>query len=187
MNVRMLSLAMMMVVALGVAACGFQLRDDVQLPDAMNVTFIEYTGTDSDFLRTIARSLSLSGVDVVSDVDAASAILHVKATRVRNRIVAKDELGRAREYEVTVQLIYAVLSPERGVIVSEQEVQARDFVVLDPLEPLANKGLLATAIEALREEVVWDMLHRIAASPVEYQPDEGMEIIDEPAQDTAGQ
>lgn len=145
-------------------ACGFQLRGDVSLPAEMERTYVATQGIDAGLLRTVARALTLSGAGIERHPERASAILSMPGSGVRLRVLARDAQGRAREYEIAAVLRYTVRTPEGATIVPTQEVKQYGNVVLDPSEPLANAGEVDRAVAALREQAVWDMLERIAAT-----------------------
>lgn len=150
--------------SLALAACGFQLRGDVSLPAAMESTYIVTQGMDARLLRTVARALTLSGAGIARHPEQASAILSMPGSSVQRRVLARDAQGQPREYEIAAVLRYTVRTADGGVIVPLQQVEQYGNVVLDPSEPLANAGEVERAVAALREQAVWDMLERIAAS-----------------------
>ncbi|HEX7029839.1 MAG TPA: LPS assembly lipoprotein LptE [Gammaproteobacteria bacterium] len=156
-------------------ACGFHLRGDIALPAEMQSTFISYRGTDAGLLRTVARALTLSGAGVARDAGGATAVLMLPRAAVIRRVLAKDIEGRPREYEIAVELAYSVVAPDGFVLVPQQEVIRRANVALDPAQPLANAGEVERAVEGLREDAVWDMLRRIAATEVQTRPVEPAE------------
>ncbi|HEX7046442.1 MAG TPA: LPS assembly lipoprotein LptE [Gammaproteobacteria bacterium] len=159
------------------SACGFHLRGDLALPPAMQSTFISYNGTDAGLLRSVARALALADGGIARNPESATAILSLPVAGVQQRVLAKDTEGRPREYEIAVVLVFRVTTPEGVILVPSQEVQRSANVVLDPTQPLANAGDVARAVESLREEAVWDMLRRIAASDVRLPVENG---IDDP-------
>lgn len=146
------------------AGCGFQLRGDVELPAAMAKTYIDYRASDADLRRSLARALSLSGATVVTSPEVASAVLRLHSAAVRRRVLAKDAAGRPREYEIEVTLRYDVIDPEGRQITPLQDVQRRSNLLLDPSDPLTNAGDVDYVVQSLREDAIWEMLRRIAAS-----------------------
>lgn len=149
--------------ALAIAGCGFQLRGDISLPPEMSATYVSYSGGDSETLRTVVRALNLTGVRIVNNVAEASAVLKLPVSAVSTRVLLKDTQGRAREYEIVVTLQYQVVTPEGMVLVPLGSVVRRTNVELDPVNPLAGAGDVERAVEALREEAVWQMLEQLNA------------------------
>lgn len=145
-------------------ACGFQLRGDVNMPAEMQKTWIEYRGTDRNFQRAVVRALDLSGVEVVQSRESATAVLRLIAAPVTRRVLARDERGRPQEYELTVGVRFAVTSPEGHVFVTTQEVQRRNNLLLDPTDPLTNQGDISYLVGTMRDDSIWEMLRRIAAT-----------------------
>lgn len=152
-----------LVMVLVSTACGFQLRGNISLPPEMSATYVSYSGGDSEILRIVVRALNLADVRIVNNVTDASAILKLPVSAVRRRVLLKDTQGRAREYEIVVTLQYQVVTPEGAVLVPLGSVVRRTNVELDPVNPLAGAGDVERAVEALREEAVWQMLEQLNA------------------------
>lgn len=150
--------------AVSVAGCAFQLQDSVDLPRVMQTSYVNYSGTDQHMLRSVARALSLAGVRVSDTPENASAFLDILSAGAQRRVLLKDFAGRARETELIMWISYRLRSPDGGTLMDVETVRRRTTVVLEPADPLSSSGEVASAAESLREEAVWDMLRRIAAS-----------------------
>ncbi len=146
------------------AACGFQLRGNFELPAEMADTYVSYAGGDGAMLRTVVRALNLNGIRVKRSAVDASAILHIPSAATSRRLLSKDSDGRPREYELTVTLNYRVTTPEGIDLILPAQVSRRSNIELNPVDPLGNSGDIARAVASLREDAVWDMLGRIAAA-----------------------
>lgn len=151
---------------LSLTACGFHLRNDFALPPVMHDTFIQYAGSDGELMRAVARALNLSGVNVVQDPAAASAVLALDTAAVQRRVLLKDLTGRPREYEIAVNIAYRVLDPQGQVLFPAGSVTRQTNLVLDPSDPLASQGDIERAVQSLQEDAIWDMLRRIAVAEV---------------------
>lgn len=127
-------------------------------------TYINYSGTDKQILRSVARALSLAGVKVLNDPEGATAFLDILSAGAQRRVLLKDFAGRARETELIMRISYRLRSSDGGTLKNVETVRRRTTVVLEPADPLSSSGEVASAAESLREEVVRDMLRRIAAS-----------------------
>ena len=141
----------------------------------MQATYIYYKGRDASLLRTVARSLALSGAGVVREPDQATAVLSLPVASVGRRVLAKDTNGRPREYEINVVLVFSLHAPDGFVLVPRQRVQRRENVVLDPAQPLASAGEVSRAAQGLRDDAIWDMLRVIAAAELQPRPVEAGE------------
>lgn len=157
-------ISVILVFAISVAGCAFQLKGSVDLPPLMQATYINYSGTDKQMLRSVARALSLADVKVLNDPEGATAFLDILSAGAQQRVLLKDFAGRARETELIMWISYRLRSPGGGTLMDVETVRRRTTVVLEPADPLSSSGEVASAAESLREEAVWDMLRRIAAS-----------------------
>lgn len=158
-----LKLPILMLVTL-LAGCGFQLRGDTALPPEMQATYIDYRGGDGELLRAIARALTLNGVEVVQARERATGVLQIISASAPRRVLARDMRGRPQEYEIRVLLVFRVLDAEGKILVEQQEVTRQNNLLLDPTDPLTNRSEVDYAVEAMREDAIWEMLRRISVA-----------------------
>src|SRR5690606_22924050 len=161
-NVRLKLLILMIATLL--AGCGFQLRGDATLPPEMQATYIDYRGGDGELLRSIARALTLNDVEVVRVREQASGVLQILSASPQRRVLARDTRGRPQEYEIRVVLVFRVLDAEGKVLLAQQEVSRQNNLLLDPTDPLTNRSEVDYAVEAMREDAIWEMLRRISVA-----------------------
>lgn len=159
----MIARAGLVLVLLLATACGFHLRGDLALPPEMDRTWLEYSGSDIGIRQEIARQLSMSGGGLVSDPEAASAVLHVLGSRVSTQVTAKDRMGRPQEYLLTVELDYRVVLEDGEELVSGS-VSREKSLALDATDPLGSRSAVDQEAARMREESVWQMLNRIAGA-----------------------
>lgn len=145
--------------------CGFQLRGDATLPPEMQATYIDYRGGDGELLRAIARALAISDVEVVQMPEQASGVLQILSAAAPRRVLARDTQGRPQEYEIRVLIVFRVLDTKGNELLARQEVVRRSNLLLDPTDPLSNQSEVDYAVEAMREDAIWEMLRRISAAP----------------------
>jgi LPS-assembly lipoprotein len=135
------------------AGCGFHLRGATPLPELMARTYLDVSLTSP--LRYELESLLLSaGGEVMDEEEGATAILKVKSASIRSRTLSLDDLGRVREYGLTLTVKYLLLSPG-GEALSEslRSSVERDYR-FDPDNVLA---------QGREREMVEQEMYRIAA------------------------
>lgn len=158
-----LKLLTLMIVTL-LAGCGFQLRGDTTLPPEMQVTYIDYRGSDGELLRATARALAINGVEIAPTREQAGSVLQILSAAAPRRVLARDAQGRPQEYEIRVVLAFKVLDAEGNERLPAQEVSRQTNLLLDPVDPLSNQSEVNYAVEAMREDAIWEMLRRISAA-----------------------
>lgn len=88
-------------------ACGFHLRGPVELSAEITPIFIEQSGGDSVLNRELHTLLSQSGKKLLALTRSeAKAILDIVSSKEKKRVVAVDNRGRARQYDLSYVLHY---------------------------------------------------------------------------------
>lgn len=164
MNVRGLRnvFALILLVNL-LAACGFQLRGEADLPPEMALTRMEVGDPYSTLARRVQTLLEQNGVQFVS-ADRATAILEIPVNEVVTSVLTIGDNARVREYRIshTVQfrlvdaggaemLPMQTLRQSREVSFDEQKILAfsreQEYLQQDLAEDLAR--LLVSRLESV--------------------------------------
>jgi len=89
------------------SACGFHLRGPVELSAEITPIFIVQSGGDNVLNRELRRLLSQSGKKHLTLTKSeAKTVLDIVSAKEKKRVVAVDNLGRARQYDLSYVLRY---------------------------------------------------------------------------------
>lgn len=116
------------------SACGFHLRQPVELPPGMNKVYVEGISQYSPFLSYFYQAIRLSDGHLTSDLASAGLVLNVLDEQLHRREVSLSESGKANEYELSYGLIYEVRTPEGEIISPRQTI----YVLRDYFNPQIN-------------------------------------------------
>ena len=98
---------------LAVSACGFQLRGQVQLADAIKLSVIELDdriAPTSSLVRRLRELLQLYGAELTEQREQANARIILSNEEIRRRTLATGTDGDAREFTLTYSVTLRVLS-----------------------------------------------------------------------------
>ncbi len=138
---------------LNVSGCGFKLRGAYQLPEAMNITYIEAV-SDSALVNDIKRNLRGSGVTLVEHVRPNVAVLKILGQTRSKRVVSVDERGRAREYTLIYTLRFSVKNIESSFSIEDASVSIERDFIFDVEDVLGNSRGEAELYEDMRNDLV---------------------------------
>ncbi|MGH8501300.1 MAG: LPS assembly lipoprotein LptE [Gammaproteobacteria bacterium] len=143
-----------------VAACGFQLRDQADLPAAMNRTHIAGLSPYNHFRVELERALRANGVAVVNP-ERAAAILRIKAERRGRRVLSVGTDGKVREFELYTTVNFEVEGRGNDLRLKKQILTVtRDFL-FDETDVLGNTSEAELLYEDMEDELVRLMLYRL--------------------------
>lgn len=153
----------MLALAMSLAACGFQLRGEADLPPEMALTQMVVNDPYSPLAKRVQTMLEQNGVKFVSGSEA-TAILEIPVNAVTTSVLTIADNARVREYRVghTVQfrlldaggtelLSLQTLSQSREISFDEQKILAssreQEYLKQDLAEDLAR--LLVSRLESV--------------------------------------
>lgn len=161
-NFKTVYLALCLSGAMLLASCGFHLRGDYQLPEAMSSVYL--TGANTELLRDLQRALQSSGAIIVTQASDATAVLKVLKETNEQRVLSLDKNGRAREYELHYRVIYSVQGQGNDFNIDERTVDLTRDYVFDSEAVLGNSREQATLVRDMQRDAVRLILLQLQAS-----------------------
>lgn len=147
------------------AACGFQLRGAVVLPPVMERTVIEGVAPASAAGDAAARMIRRAGGEIVPGREEATAVLELRPPRFERRVSAVDAGGRASEYQLTLSLSYALLTPETERLIPARTLTVRRAYDVDATDALGVADEAERLQGEMLEEAIRRMLEQIRRAP----------------------
>jgi LPS-assembly lipoprotein len=157
------SFALVAMLALPLAACGFHLRREAQLPPSMQRMHIEIADASSALAKGLAKALPRSGVQVVDAAGSDTAVMKVSENTFSTDVLSVGGNARATEYSLRYHVEFAVDDAAGTAIVPNQTIDlSRDFTfdASQALGVAAETDLLA---KELQQDMVQAILRRIEA------------------------
>ena len=151
------SIALVAMLALPLAACGFHLRREAQLPPSMQRMHIEIADASSPLAKGLAKALPRSGVQVVDAAGAGAAVMRIGANTLSTEVLSVGGNARATEYVLRYHVEFAVDDAAGTAIVPKQTIElSRDFT-FDASQALG----VAAETDLLGKELQRDMVQAI--------------------------
>jgi LPS-assembly lipoprotein len=165
-----------LVIAIGLVACGFQLRGSLNLSDEISPIYIEQ---NSVFMlaREIKTLLATNEIKVVKDEAQSKSALVLLNDSKQRRILSVDSSGRAKEYLLTytVNFIIKLQSSTQPPVLPQDQPQdqppgeeidtlsVRRSLVFDPDAVLAVTNEAEILYKDMRRDVARLILLRLQA------------------------
>jgi LPS-assembly lipoprotein len=145
-------------------ACGFHLRGDSDLPEAMAVTYIQVKNPFDTLNDDFREALEGRGARVTENRDEATAILRILGNRDEKDVLTVDIGGKVQEILIRQTIRFDVVTPDNQSLVEKQTVTlSRDFVFNkdDILAKEREADLISTE---LQRDIVNIAMLRVAAA-----------------------
>ena len=151
-----------LVLVLGLAGCGFHLRNKLMLPTDTAPVKVVSTAPYSELVKLLNRSLLASGARLADeDSKEPSAQLQVLSERWGDLPIAIDSQGRAQEYSLRYAVIFIFRREDGSELVPQQVIElSRDYVSppTDATGTTTEREILANE---LRREMSASIIRRI--------------------------
>ena len=150
-------------VSLLLCGCGFHLRGQVALPPELSRTYVTGVAEYTDFGAELRQQLRAHGIDVVDDAKASTATLRITQNTNGKRVLAVDERGKVREFELFAQVAFEVKGQDKKVLLKNQTITVtRDFI-FDENDVLGKSVEEQIILQDMHEDLVRLMLFRLRA------------------------
>lgn len=149
------------VIALATAltGCGFQLRDNYQLPPAMQTVSVQAPAF-SEFQQVLERRLNLAGAKL-DGIQETSLIIEVLDDTLDRRTLSLSQSGQVAEYEMIYTVYYQLI--EQGEVSAQQQVEVYRDYQDDPNFALAKTREREVLVQEMREEAARLLLRQTIA------------------------
>lgn len=154
---------LMIVLALALSACGFQLRDALVLPPDLGPVKVVSVDARSPLAESLAQALTRAGaVPATSESDDA-AVLDLQAERWGDTPISVDALGRGQEFSLRYAVVFELRKADGTRVVPQQTIElSRDYISI-PTQSIGTEGEREILVRELRREMTASILRRIDA------------------------
>jgi LPS-assembly lipoprotein len=115
------------ILALSIAACGFQMQGALRTPPEMARTLIDVDDRNSLFARELRAQLQSADVDIVDEADAATARLSVTFEDTDQRVLSVSARNVPTEYEVYYTIQYAIDAGQHRLLEPQTLTVTRNY------------------------------------------------------------
>ncbi|BAZ93390.1 hypothetical protein TspCOW1_16700 [Thiohalobacter sp. COW1] len=154
---------LVLLLALTLSACGFQLRGQANLPPEMARTQIQGLSEYSDLGRDLRRLLEGSGVQVVPSAEQATAILDIITNQAGRRVLSVQAGGKVQEYELIQRLVFSVRTTDGRLLLEPQELELAREYLYDRFDPLASGSQEGEIRAEMRRDITQLLMLRLQA------------------------
>lgn len=155
---------LLLLVAVLLAGCGFQLRGNADLPAEMAVTYIKGIRPFGTLADDFTTALRLRGVSVTERERSATAILRIAADTSEKQVLSVDINGNVLEFEIRQTVRFAVETAEGFPVVEEQTVTLSRDYIFSSTDVLGKQREERVVRSTLQENLVNMAMLRIAAA-----------------------
>ncbi len=138
MKIILRKIALLILLASLLPACGFRLRGASNLPNTIKFAVINGVAKYSDASLAVKQQLESAGAKVLSTADVDTVHFTVLQNKFTRRVLSVDASGVANEYELTYVFSMRVLDSKGKILVAERAIDLNRNYIYDPSNALAK-------------------------------------------------
>lgn len=144
-------------------ACGFRLREPLQLPPELSTVRVEAADPYSALAQALTRSLEHAGLDVLDGATERTGVLRIHSEGWDSQAISVDQFGRAQEFTLRYAAVFSVDGADGLTLVPEQVIElSREYVSL-PENSTGSESEREMLARELQREMAVAVLRRIDA------------------------
>lgn len=161
----MTRLIAILVLALGLTACGFHLRNALSLPPDLGPVRVVAKDPYSPLAESLSAALEDAGaVAAPEGTDEGVATLRIRLEKWGSTPISIDQFGRAQEYTLRYAVMFSLDKADGTNLVPEQTVElSRDYVSV-PNRSTGTEGEREVLAREMQKEMTASILRRIDAA-----------------------
>jgi len=119
---------LMVILAIALGGCGFQLRGQIDLPDSMRLISVTSPDDTTDFVRELSAQLRANGVQLTDGTAPKASTLRIKRERVYREALTISQDARVREYILYLEVQFDFVDAEGQPIIRNEVIRlSRDY------------------------------------------------------------
>ena len=154
----------LLVLILGLSACGFQLRGYHQASPNLDGLYIEGGDQRDTLAGVLQRQLSVAGVELAASPNLAKNRLQILGEHFSQRVISVDANGKVLEYELRLDAGFMVNpgGPE-GQELPRQALELTRQLSLSDADELGRRNEAALMRVDMRRELAGQIIRRLQA------------------------
>jgi LPS-assembly lipoprotein len=148
--------------ALLLSACGFQLRGSYSLP--WETIYIDLPESDDLYPQLLRNIEMTTQTKVVNDPKQAKATLAILRNSTNKNILALSAKGRVREFQLTQIFVYAVKDRDGKELLPANQIILQRDLTFDDVQVYAKESEEAVIQREMQRDIVQQLLRRLSVA-----------------------
>lgn len=160
----MTRLLLLIVLALGLSACGFQLRGALTLPPDLGPVKVVSVNSLSPLADSLAQALTRAGAVPATSATPNPSVLDIKAERWGDTPISVDARGRGQEFSLRYAVVFELRKADGTKLVPQQTIElSRDYISI-PNASIGTEGERDILVRELSREMTASVLRRLGVA-----------------------
>ncbi len=163
-NARIIARILVLTAALALGACGFHLRGQAQLPEALRRVHVEINASGTPLARDLPPALQRSGATLEEQTGPGIGVLRVPVAEIRVETLSVGATARVREYTIRYHAEIEAVDANGAVVLPRQAIDLSRDYTFDETQALGVAAQEEEFRKQLERDMVQAILRRIEAA-----------------------
>ena len=155
-SVRMAALCLVLLVA----ACGFRLRGQADLP--FESVYVQ-SASSSEFATELRRVFEGSNYITLTDAaEQAEVVVKIVEEQQEQKILSISASGSVNEFQLLYRVSYRIMNPGMEDIVAPDEIRVQRDLTYDDTQTLGKESEIKLLFREMRADAVQQLLRRMS-------------------------
>ena len=151
------------VLALALSACGFHLRNALELPSDLGPVRVQSTDRYSPLADSLTQSIERAGARIAAEDDADATVLDLLSERWGDTPISVDQFGRSQEYSLRYAVVFELRKADGSKPVPRQAVELSRDYISNPVNAIGTESERDILVKELRREMAASIVRRLGA------------------------
>ena len=164
--------AIAIVLLLSLSACGFRMAGKADLDPVFEKTYVGYQGGGREVAALLERQFRANDIKTVPEQEA-DVIVNILYERRDREILAVDEQGKVREFELIMRVGVVAKSIEGDNYLENQDIRLSRPVLFDINDVLGSQREQEAIYQEMREDISRLIIYRLQTVSSEQTNENG--------------
>ena len=152
---------LLLIVALMISGCGWQLRDTQLVPSAIGTLYLSSSDRNSALITELERALNINGIKVIGDKARADYSVIIVDHRQNSRTASINPSGRVAEYQLNEDVDFIIADGQGNEMIPLSTASVERVYEFNEDDILSSSNESRSVRNRMHEEVVRQILNRL--------------------------
>lgn len=147
-------------------SCGFHLQGILPLAEPLKRLCLQTPDSYGYLARNLEQYLRMSGVELVSDPNLATATLQITADTNSQKLISVSSTKQTRQYNLIVTVNFQINDQKGRVILGSQSLTENRTITVQSSQILGSSNEANMFYQQMRRNLAYAIMNRIASKEV---------------------
>lgn len=163
---RLLKSALVMLAALWLSACGFQLRGTETLGPELQNLYVKTSDPYGPLTRNLERYMKMSDLHLASTPADAKFVLEILSDTEHQDLISVSPTLQTRQYNLVLSVVFRITRPNGEALLPPQTISETRVFTMQANQILGGSNEETSMYQQMREDIIYAIMNRLTSQDV---------------------